>query len=191
VVCTANLARSPVLAALLQAHADHRLGPGVVTVASAGTDAGVGEPAAEGSRRLAVNLGLALDDHRSMPVMTVPLDGTSLVVAMSRGHRDYVRRRYPDLAGCTFTLRELTVLLDRAAADGALGEAVAGTGAGTRERLVAVAAVAHAHRPVRGRRRLDVPDPIGADAAAYEAMGEEFLAACDVFAEPLFGPGPR
>ena len=189
-LCTANIARSPLLAELLRAAAKRR-GQGEAVIASAGVDANVGEPAATGSERVAQSLGLSLDAHRSMPVMMVGAAGASLVIVMERAHRTDVGRRYPELRERTFTLRELLVLLERAVEAGALARAVEATAPGSLERLRAVAATAHDHRPVRGRRRLDVPDPIRADQAAYDAMGEEFGQACKVLADVLFGPeGP-
>ena len=186
-LCTANIARSPLLAELLRAAAKRR-GQGEVVIDSAGVDAVVGEPAATGSQRVAQALGLSLDTHRSMPVMMVEAPAASLVIVMSRAHRTDVGRRYPDLSERTFTLRELLVLLERAAADGSLARAVEATAPGTRERLRSVAAAAHGQRPVRGRRRLDIPDPIRAGQAAYDAIGEEFGEACEVLGDVIFGP---
>ena len=186
-LCTANVARSPLLAELLRSAAARR-GQHELTIASAGVDARVGDPAATGSRQVAQALGLSLDGHRSMPVTMVEAAGASLVIAMSRAQRTYVQRRYPDLSERTFTLRELLTLLDRAQSDGSLPAAEEATSPGSRERLRAVAAAAHTHRPVRGRRRLDVPDPIGAPQDAYDAMAEEFVDAADALGEVLFGP---
>ena len=187
VLCTSNVARSPLLAELLRAAAERR-GQSEVAIASAGVDASVGEPAATGSRRVAQALGISLEGHRSMPVMMVDAAGASLVLVMSRAHRTDVGRRYPDLSGRTFTLRELLVLLERAAADGALARAVEATAPGSCERLRAVAAIAHDRRPARGRRRLDIPDPIRAGQAEYDALGEEFSRACEALEDVLFGP---
>ncbi len=66
-VCTANVARSPLLATLLQADADARLGAGRITVASTGVEARFGDPIADGSQIVAARASLTLDEHRSRP----------------------------------------------------------------------------------------------------------------------------
>lgn len=181
VVCTANVARSPLLEAMLRA----RLGGTSLTVASAGVDARVGDAAASGSRAVAAARGLALDDHRSMPLLAVPFEEATVVLAMSRAQRAIVQRhRRPDLAGRTFALRELVRLLERLQG-GALERVIAGSAPGSPSRLQALADAAAAHRPVRGRRRLDVPDPIGQDLSAFEELAAELDGATDLLTDAL------
>lgn len=188
VVCTANQARSPVLAALLQRHADERAGPGSLLVGSAGTDAQVGMPAVPGARAAAEVLGVSVADHRSMPVMMVPAAQSRLAITMTRRHQADVTRRFPDLGDRTFTLLELSRLIERAQQEGA-PEVAASSPDPPRERLDRVVAGANRRRPVRGRRRkLDVPDPVGGGPAAFDAMAHTFQDAMVILADALLGP---
>jgi protein-tyrosine phosphatase len=185
VVCTANVARSPLLEAMLRA----RLAGTSLTVASAGVDARVGDAAAGGSRTVATARGLDLDGHHSMPLLTVPFGEATVVLAMSRAQRAVVQRhRKPDLAGRTFALRELVRLLERMQDDG-LERVTAATAPGSPSRLQALADAAAAFRPVRGRRRLDVPDPIGQDLSAFEELAVELDGAADLLADALLRDG--
>jgi protein-tyrosine phosphatase len=84
-VCTGNTCRSPLAVAALREElgADAEL----VEVVSAGTAAAPGEPASEGSRRVAEQVGLDLSRHRSRPVDRTLLEGADLVLVMSPSHR--------------------------------------------------------------------------------------------------------
>ena len=180
-VCTANIGRSPLFAVLMQDHADGRLGRGVVTVGSAGTDARAGDPAAEGSRRVAARWGLSLDQHRATPARFVTLDDVALVVTMTRRQRKVIAAHRPELAPRTFALRELLAAVD--AIEGAPPPPNT-----PRDRITAVVASADSQRPrSRLRRHLDVPDPSGGDQRVYDTLGDEFAAAAAWLADPLFG----
>ena len=183
-VCTANVGRSPLLAALLQEHADQRLGSGVVSVGSAGVDAPAGAQAAEGSRRVAAGSGISLDGHRATPARFAPLDDALLIITMTRRHRRILTSYRDTLAPRTFALRELLAAVE---AIGEFDEVV--TDAKTpQERLQAVVAAADERRPrTRLRRSFDIPDPIGGGEEAYRALGEEFGDATASLADPLFG----
>jgi protein-tyrosine phosphatase len=190
VVCTANVARSPLFAARLQMEADGRLGPGAVTIASAGVDALFGEPAANGARVVSARWGRSLEEHHATPVTHHDLDALPLILTMERAHRRDLIGRLPSLAARCFTVRELaTIVAERLDADVQHALPVAGP-SGARERLRAAASLADAHRPrLFARRRTDVPDPIGAGQPVYDALGEDFAAAAAVLAPVLFGPG--
>jgi protein-tyrosine phosphatase len=114
-VCTGNRFRSPLAAAVFRAAANGL----PVDVSSVGTlhlaDVGVLPEAAEAARRF----GLDLQDHRVRSLATTPLSGADLVVGFERMHVvtavvDGKARR-----DRTFTLPELTGLLQRAAVPGA------------------------------------------------------------------------
>ena len=187
VACTANIARSPLLAVLLQSHVDRRLGEGRTLVGSAGVAARIGDPAATGSRMVAEDWGLSLDDHRSQPLPYVPLDEVSLVVAMTRHHAREVasKHSHPERV---FVLRELVALAALLLGDGTIDE-IAAAASGPQDRLVRVVTEADQRRSRRRlRRRYDVPDPIGGDKEVYAALGEEFAEAGEVLADALFGP---
>lgn len=84
-VCTGNTCRSPLAALALE----RALGAdsGEVRIQSAGTAATPGQPASEGSRRVAEAQGLDLDAHRSRPVTRELLEHADLVLVMSPSHR--------------------------------------------------------------------------------------------------------
>jgi protein-tyrosine phosphatase len=189
VVCTANVARSPLFAARLQLEADQRAGPAAVTVASAGIEALFGEPAAESSRVVCAGWERSLDGHRATPVAHHDLAELPLVLTMELAHRRDLVRREPSLTARSFTLRELVAIVSgRLPADAAQRLSV-GVPTDVRARILAAASLAHQYRPFRlSRRRADVPDPIGAGQPVYDQLGEEFTAAAATIAPVLFGP---
>jgi protein-tyrosine-phosphatase len=87
-VCTGNTCRSPLAALALRAE----LGAdgSAVSIQSAGTAATAGQPASEGSRRVAEAVGLDLSKHRSRPVTREMLQQADLVLVMSPSHRTAV-----------------------------------------------------------------------------------------------------
>ena len=212
VICRANVARSPLLRVRLQAEADRRVGAGTVNIASAGMSARFGDPAAEGSKRVAASWGLSLEDHASLPIMYAPFATAPVNLVMSRDHLRALLARNPEVAPRTFTVPELVVciqrleterrlprfdpraLVDEAASGGtehdhrsakALRQAL-------RWHLSKVVALADARRPsgFRRRRHLDIPDPLGEGPGEFDALGERFAADARFIAEALFGPPP-
>ena len=83
-VCTGNTCRSPLAEALTRRGA--RLRRLELTVASAGTFAVEGAPAAEHALRAAARRGADLSAHRSRPLGDESLAGVDLVVGMSPSH---------------------------------------------------------------------------------------------------------
>jgi protein-tyrosine phosphatase len=189
VVCTANVARSPLFAARLQFEADRRVGPRVVEVDSAGVEALFGEPAAGGAKVVCSRWGRSLDQHQATPVFHHDLAGLGLVLTMERAHRRDIVGREASLAGRTFTLRELVAIVSGRLPPSPVERLTGTDPAAIRDRILVVAALADQHRPVRlSRRRADVPDPIGAGQPVYDELGEEFTAAAATIAPLLFGP---
>jgi protein-tyrosine phosphatase len=159
VVCTANIARSPLFQAML---AD-RLGDGV-TVSSAGVRAREGDPAAEGSALLAEQRGLDLSAHRSRPVTSDLVRSADLVLTMSERQRDVCAPLAAGSASRVYTVREFARLLgavDRAAAP-----------ADPAARLAWLRDEAHLARPraLPARGSEDVADPIRSSWPEWEAM---------------------
>jgi protein-tyrosine phosphatase len=188
VVCTANVARSPLLAVLLQHHADERLGAERIQVGSAGTDARMGDPAAPGSCRVATGWGLSLEGHRAQPLRFAPIDDVAVIIAMSRRQARLIGRRDSTRAPHTFALRELVAAIERLDLATTLGDPPAPPGS-ARDRLSIVVAAAGRVRPRTALRRgWDVPDPIGGDDEVYDALGEEFERTARTLADALFGP---
>lgn len=189
VVCTANVARSPLFATRLQLEANNRLGPGTVEVASAGIDAVFGAPAAAGSRVVGERWDRPLDDHRATPVSYIDLAEVPLVLAMEIAHRRSLIRRERSLAARAFTVRELIrIVLDRIGPEG-LTTLPSPDPTDPRRRLAALAELADGHRPGRlARKHADVPDPIRAGQPVYDGLGEEFARAAALLSPALFGP---
>lgn len=85
-VCTGNLCRSPMAAALFQEHAK-RAG-GSFRVESAGTWGVDGEPASVLSAEVMAERGVSLDAHVARTVTREMLERADLVIVMTRSHRD-------------------------------------------------------------------------------------------------------
>lgn len=83
-VCTGNTCRSPL--AVLALRAELGDDAAFVEVSSAGTAASPGQPASEGSRRVAAADGFDLSAHRSRPVTPEMVRRAEHVVVMSPGH---------------------------------------------------------------------------------------------------------
>jgi protein-tyrosine-phosphatase len=86
VVCTGNICRSPLAAALLQQALEQR-GVTDVTVLSAGTGAWDGAPASEGAYLVGIEQGLDLSGHRAQLVTRELVEGADVVLTMARHHR--------------------------------------------------------------------------------------------------------
>jgi protein-tyrosine phosphatase len=173
VVCTANVARSPLAEVMLAASVD-------VEVVSGGTQAREGDTAAVRSQELAAARGLDLTEHRSKPVTPDTIDHAELVITMSERHRDHCGILVPGAGPKVFTLRELVRLLDASDAT---------TPASS---VAALAERAHLARPAAARawRAEDVHDPIQDPWPAWVKMGaslDELLA--PVVAGLGVGPG--
>lgn len=103
-VCTANIARSPLVEVLLDAHVRHRGLTDEVTVDSAGVQARPGIAAAEESQLLAAQAGMDLSRHRSRHLDEVAPAQADLVLTMSTRQRDHLGLREPGLGPRVFTL---------------------------------------------------------------------------------------
>lgn len=159
VVCTANVARSPLAMVRLQA----LLGPDA-DVRSAGVQAREGMRAAPESVELAAARGLDLTRHRSRPVSDGLVAGADLVLTMSQRQRDLVGPKAPGAATYTFTLRELVRLAEHLDTTGAPDEPL--------PRLRWLAERAHPIRPAAPPAATpeDIADPIGLPSAHWQAM---------------------
>lgn len=104
-VCTGNAARSVMASAMAKAWA-----PGLV-VSGSGTHSLDGRPISWRTREALKSLGLEANDHLSAQMYDFTLDDTDLVVGMATEHVAYVRRRHPEAAPRTATLKRLVKLL--------------------------------------------------------------------------------
>jgi protein-tyrosine phosphatase len=116
-LCTGNAARSVMAGAILAEHV-----PAIV-VATRGTHVIEGMPMSWRTRDAIVALGAKTDGHRSRQLSAADLTDADLVLAMAREHVQYIRRRYPDAAPRTGTLKRLA--RDLPGASGSLAERVA------------------------------------------------------------------
>lgn len=88
VVCTANICRSPMGAALLQHALAAQSEPlRSFTVTSAGIAARSGEPVSENSVYALKKVGLDISGHLSRPITQRMLDETSVIICMTETHR--------------------------------------------------------------------------------------------------------
>ncbi len=111
VLCTANRARSPVMAGLLRREAAARGLDGQVRIESAGLQAQPGEPLLPSVVRFVGSMALGLDEHRSRPIELDEGERPGLVLTMTEAQRHAVLRMQPRLLDRTFTVREVVRLL--------------------------------------------------------------------------------
>jgi protein-tyrosine phosphatase len=161
-VCTANICRSPIAAALFARRAEHHIDPPVV--ASAGvTDAGRPVPV-EVAEVMAAR-GIDLSGHRSTTLAAPQVAEAGLVVGMSLRHVQESVLLVPSSWTRTFRLKEL-VRRGEFIGSRLPGQDLAtwiGAAQGDRRRD----SLAH-HSPVD-----DVADPYGGPLAGYEATVAE------------------
>jgi protein-tyrosine-phosphatase len=85
-VCTGNICRSPLAAALLERALAERSITGI-SVSSAGTGAWDGAPVSEGAYLVALERGLDLSSHRARLLTRELVEGADLILTMARHHR--------------------------------------------------------------------------------------------------------
>ena len=113
VLCTGNAARSVMAGFMLEALAEGR--PDPLHIVTAGTHSIDGQPMGLRTRTALSRIPeLAVAEfrrHRSRQVQGVDLVHAQLVVVMEADHVRFVRRRFPDAASKTATLRRLCAAL--------------------------------------------------------------------------------
>src|SRR4029079_12014651 len=118
VVCSGNICRSPIAEGLLRRALERRLDRAAPPVGSAGTIAVDGAPAMPESIEAARERGADIGAHAARHLTRALVDDADLIVGMAAEHREAVGRLSPGAAARTFTLRELTRLLEaRTASD--------------------------------------------------------------------------
>jgi protein-tyrosine phosphatase len=172
-VCTGNLCRSPMAAALLRARLEER--GDQRTVASAGlVSEGVPPPRQVIDAMWAV--GLDLSDHRSRLVDVPMLHDADVVLAMTRQHLLDLNVMAPSTWGRMFTFAEL---IRRAEATGNRGD----------ETLAEWVGRLHAGRIRADLLGLpvteDIADPMGGRPKAYQRTRDELSALTDRLARLL------
>ncbi|WJL94759.1 low molecular weight phosphatase family protein [Microbacterium sp. ET2] len=174
-VCTGNICRSPLAAALLQT----RLAPLDVLVASAGTRGLREAPMTEETVALATALGVSSADiarHRSRFLMESHLAGPDLILAMTREHRREVVELAPSRMRSTFTIREFGRLAD-SLTDHQLRSAAQAGGADASSRVRSVTAAVASQRglvlPPADPADDDIIDPYGRSWRTYELSASQ------------------
>ncbi len=101
-VCTGNVCRSPMAEYLLRAE----LGPeSIWEVSSAGLLAGAGMPASREGISILAERGVDMTPHRSRPLGRELVDAATLLVVMTRSHRDQCLALFPDAAEKVYLLK--------------------------------------------------------------------------------------
>jgi len=183
VVCTGNICRSPIAEGLLKAELLRRFGDGAPQVSSAGTAGSEGSPATPEGVLAAGELGVDTSAHRARRVRGDLLREADLIVCMAGEHRDRLTLQLPEVAGRTFTLKELVRLLE--AQPQAPAEASPWT-------MAPRIARAHAMRQIETAPHADedVADPLGQPMEAYRAIAWELEGWLSRLVSGLYGPAP-
>ena len=167
VVCTGNVCRSPLAAAVLRA----RLAAGIadVVVASAGLRALEGEPIDPPVAVEAARLGIDVSEHRGRAFAADEAAAADLVIVATRRQRALAVERVPSIVQRTFTLLELDAVLAQLDVDDAGVDADAPAG----ERLAQVVRAASRDRgpAVRGVS-IDLPDPYGGSPTLHRGVAD-------------------
>ncbi len=105
-VCTGNTCRS-VMAQGLMDELIQQLGEeDVIRVQSAGVAACHGAEATEEALQVLAERGIDMGGHRTRPVTEGSLAHANLVLSMTRGQRDMIKRMYPEAVDKVFSLLE-------------------------------------------------------------------------------------
>jgi protein-tyrosine phosphatase len=107
-VCTANICRSPMAAALMRARlAELGLGD-QIEVLSAGVWAEAGQPASEDAAATLGKRGVSLAEHRSQPATLALLQQAAIVLVMEETHRRSLFYLAPQYLNKVFLLTEMS-----------------------------------------------------------------------------------
>jgi protein-tyrosine phosphatase len=181
VVCSGNICRSPIAEGLLRRALQGRLADDAPAVGSAGTIAMQGAPAMPESVEAARERGVDIRSHAARRLTPALIDDADLIVGMAAEHREAVGHLAPGASARTFTLKELTRLLE------------ARTTAGSEPRLdarVGDAAAARASGGPANRFDEDVVDPLGMPFETYRAIAWELDEWIDRLVVALYGAVP-
>lgn len=176
-VCTGNICRSPIAAAIL---ADGLSPFEGVVVHSAGTGALVGHSVPEPAQRLANTIGLDATTHRARQIEMTMIREADLVVAMSREHRRFIVEQVPAAMRRAFTLRELARIAD--VLEPELVSAISSSGArteedGMREAISRASSLRGTVPPPSSPEEFDIVDPYRQSDRVYAQSFEELAPA--------------
>jgi protein-tyrosine-phosphatase len=151
-LCTGNAARSVMAGVMLQ--------PGPLTIVTAGTHVVEGQPMSRRTRDALASVGLSAAGHRSHQLTDRDVEHADLILAMAGEHVSYIRRRHPDAAPRTATIKRLCRDLP----------------AGPPSLVERIASLDLAALPVEPWE--DVADPAGGEDETYRSCVEELAGLC-------------
>lgn len=96
-VCTGNICRSPMAAALFRARAATEGDGDRYRIESAGTRGVNGEPASTNAQLAMQQRGLSLDGHVARTITPELAREADLILVMTRSHRDALAAEFPDI----------------------------------------------------------------------------------------------
>ena len=161
IMCTGNLCRSPLAEVLLRRELAAEHVP--AQVSSAGLAAPLGASPDRRLRRVAGDLGIDVDDHRSRPASVSDIRAADLILTMTNEQTAQVLTLDPSARGRVVTMRAAAW---RAGVVG--GQAM--PFAEWVRRLAGDPTTSEAARPDPA---FDIPDPVGGPLRAYRVMGDE------------------
>lgn len=94
-VCTGNICRSPMAAALYNFHAQKHHTASDWVVRSAGTWAMEDEPATEHAVAVMARRGIPLESHRAHKITREDMEQANVIIVMTRNHRDALVSEFP------------------------------------------------------------------------------------------------
>jgi|GEM_PF-1029211 len=181
VVCTGNLNRSALAAALLRTWVDWYLPTDAaarIVVTSAGLAAPVGRPMRRRTQAIAARLGADGATHRAVQIDERAIRRADLVLAADVAHRDGVLGIVPSKLRSTFTIREAGGIAAR------LGPSRAPESV---DELRARIAAFSRRRELGAADDGDITDPQGRGDDAYRDMAREEVPPLTAIAAALFG----
>ena len=180
VVCTGNVCRSPIAEGLLRDALARRIGEQAPDVRSAGTIGWEDSRAMPEAIEAAAERGIDISRHVARRLTSAFVDEAALILAMAQEHREEIDRVRPDASDRTFTLKELTRLVEALPQDA--GSSLEGR----------VTAAAELRRTGYEGNELDedISDPLGLPLESYRAIAWELGAWIERLADGLVGPVP-
>jgi protein-tyrosine-phosphatase len=151
-LCTGNAARSVMSGAMLASTA--------IRIVTAGTHVVEDQPMSRRTRDALVAVQFAAEGHRSHQLTDDNVADADLIVAMAGEHVAFIRRRYPDAAGKTASIKRLVRDLPP----------------GPVPLTSRVAALGLADLPIEPWE--DVEDPAGGEDDVYHACAKELADLC-------------
>lgn len=174
-ICTGNICRSPLAAALLAT----KLDPKHFEVTTAGTSPVTGEHIQDTMQRIAVRMGATdVSNHRAIGITRDEVSNADLILGMDREHRRATAKLQPNAARRSFTLLEFAHVVSY------IGE----TSIDTQLKINGNRPLAALETVMRMRgvvprltpdRLYDVPDPYGRSKQVYERSAKQIERAVD------------